>query len=61
MRSKYLSQLQRLGQHGFNDYKTVAEIRKAISDIFQRDQEETLEKYAIKANQRKAREQLNAN
>ena len=60
MRTRYLRELQQLSLKGYDDYKTADEIRAAIAEIFKRDSAETAEKFLIKLNQRKDREQLNA-
>ena len=60
MRQKYLRELQHLSLKGYDDYKTVDEMRAAIANIFKKDSAETAEKFLIKLNQRKDREQLNA-
>ena len=62
MKKKYLDQLHDLGRSSWrDDCKTIDELRNHIKEIFESDSKETTEKFLIKLNQRKAREQLNAN
>ena len=60
MRARYITELYNLGIRRQGDNRNADELRKAISDIFSKDMNESLYKSELKENQRKAREQLNA-